>query len=166
MASPSFKTVPEMLLHRLAATPDNTAFSYPVGSGWKQVSWKQFGEQVRQLSMGLRAMGLKNEERVAILAHTRYEWIVADIAILGAAGATTTIYPSNLADECEYIIVDSGTRYVIAENDEQVAKLLAVRSKLPDVKFVVTMDGKTSPDGWVISWSEVMEKGKSATQAG
>ena len=54
----SFQTGPEMLLHRLAATPDNTAFSYPVGSGWKQVSWKQFGEQVRQVSMGLRAIGL------------------------------------------------------------------------------------------------------------
>ncbi len=161
----SFKTVPEMLLARLAATPDNTAFSYPVGSGWKQVSWKQFGEQVRQLSMGLRAIGLKNEERVAILAHTRYEWIVADIGILGAAGATTTIYPSNLAEECEYIINDSGTRYVIAENDEQVAKLLEARAKLTNVKNVITIDGKTSSDGWVLSWNDVMEKGKSATQA-
>ena len=164
MAS-SFQTVPEMLLHSLAATPDNTAFSYPVGSGWKQVSWKQFGEQVRQVSMGLRALGLQNEERVAILAHTRYEWVVADIAILGAAGATTTIYPSNLADECEYIINDSGTRYVFAENDEQIAKLTAVRAKIPNVKNVITFDGKASADGWVLTLNELMEKGKSATQA-
>ena len=161
---PSFQTVPEMLLHRIAATPDNTAFSYPVGSGWKQVSWKQFGEQVRQISMGLRAIGLQNEERVAILCHTRYEWIVADIAILGAAGATTTIYPSNLADECEYIINDSGTRFVFAENDEQVAKLMQVRTKLTNVKNVITIDGKTSADGWVISWNDLVEKGKTATQ--
>ena len=164
MAS-SFQTVPEMLLHRLAATPDNTAFSYPVGSGWKQVSWKQFGEQVRQVSMGLRALGLLNEERVAILSHTRYEWVVADIAILGAAGATTTIYPSNLADECEYIINDSGTRYVFAENDEQIAKLTAVRAKIPNIKNVITFDGKASTDGWVLTFNELMEKGKSATQA-
>ena len=161
----SFQTVPEMLLHRIAATPDNTAFSYPVGSGWKQVSWKQFGEQVRQLSMGLRAIGLQNEERVAILCHTRYEWVVADMGILGAAGATTTIYPSNLPEECEYIINDSGTRFVIAENDEQVAKLTAVRAKIPTIKNVITIDGKTSADGWVLSLNDLMEKGKSATQA-
>ncbi|MDP2272432.1 MAG: long-chain fatty acid--CoA ligase [Archangium sp.] len=164
MAS-SFQTVPEMLLHRLAATPDNTAFSYPVGSGWKQVSWKQFGEQVRHVSMGLRAIGLQNEERVAILCNTRYEWIVADIAILGAAGATTTIYPSNLADECEYIINDSNTRYVFAENDDQVAKLTSVRAKLTNVKNVITIDGKSSGDGWVLSLSDLMDKGKQATQA-
>lgn len=161
----SFQSVPEMLLHRLAATPDNTAFSYPVGSGWKQVSWKQFGEQVKQVSMGLRAIGLQNEERVAILCHTRYEWVLADMGILGAAGATTTIYPSNLAEECEYIINDSGTRFVIAENDEQVAKLLAVKAKIPGIKNVISIDGKTSADGWVISLNDLMEKGKAATQA-
>ena len=161
----SFQTVPEMLLHRIAATPDNTAFSYPVGSGWKQVSWKQFGEQVRQVSMGLRAIGLQNEERVAILCHTRYEWVVADMGILGAAGATTTIYPSNLPEECEYIINDSSTRYVIVENDEQAAKLIAVRAKIPGVKQVINIDGKTSSDGWIISMNDLMEKGKSASQA-
>ncbi len=164
MAS-SFQTVPEMLLHRLAATPDNTAFSYPVGSGWKQVSWKQFGETVRQISMGLRALGLQNEQRVAILSGTRYEWVAADIAILGAAGATTTIYPSNLAEECEYIINDSDTKYVFAENDEQVAKLSSVRAKLANVKHVITFDGRPSVDGWVLTLNELLEKGKSATQA-
>ncbi len=163
MAS-SFATVPEMLLHRLAATPDNTAFSYPLGSSWKQVSWKQFGEQVRQVSMGLRALGLKNEERVAIISGTRYEWVVADIGILGAAGATTTIYPSNLAEECEFIINDSGTRYIFAENDEQVAKLTSVRAKIPSIKNVITFDGKASADGWVLTLNDLIEKGKAATQ--
>jgi long-chain acyl-CoA synthetase len=161
----SFKTVPEMLLHRLSATPDKTAFSYPVGSGWKQVSWKQFGEQVRQISMGLRALGLQNEERVAILAGTRYEWVAADMGILAAAGATTTIYPSNLPEECAYIIGDSDTKYVFAENDEQVAKLTAVRKDIPQVKHVITFDGKASADGWVLTLNELLEKGKAASQA-
>lgn len=164
MAS-SFPSVPAILIHRIAATPDKTAFSYPVGSGWKQVSWKQFGETVRQASMGLRSLGLKNEERVAILSGTRYEWVAADMAILGAAGATTTIYPSNLPDECEYILNNSETRFIFAENDEQVAKLEKVRAKLTNVKNVVTFDGKSSADGWVITWNELIEKGKSATQA-
>ncbi len=161
----SFQTVPEVLLHRLQATPDTTAYTYPVGSTWGRVTWKQFGDQVRQVAMGLRSLGLNNEERVAILAGTRYEWIVADFGILTAAGATTTIYPSNLAEECEYIINDSDTRFVFAENDDQVKKLTSVKDKLPKVKHVITFDGAASADGWVLTYAELLEKGKAATVA-
>jgi long-chain acyl-CoA synthetase len=160
-----FQTVPEMLLHRIGATPDLPSFSYPQGSGWKQVSWKEFGEQVKQIAMGLRALGLQNEERVAILSGTRYEWVAADMGILAAAGATTTIYPSNLAEECEYIITDSDTRYVFAEDDKQIDKLQKVRSKLTNVKNVITFDGKPSEDGWVISLAQLQDKGKPSSQA-
>ncbi len=164
MAS-TFQTVPEVLLHRLSASPAANAYSYPVGGSWKQVTWQQFGDQVRQAAMGLRALGLQNEQRVSILAGTRYEWIVADFAILTAAGATTTIYPSNLSAECAFIINDSGTRFVIAENDEQVAKLARVRGELPNVERVITFDGKPSPDGWVITWAQLLEKGQAASVA-
>ena len=161
----AFQTVPELLLHRIKASPDATAYSYPSGSGWKQVSWKQFGDQVKQIAMGLRALGLANEQRVAILCNTRYEWIAADFGILSAGGATTTIYPSNLAEECAYIINDSDTKFVIAENEEQVAKLSKVRGELKGVKHVISIDGKASPDGWVLTLNELMEKGKAASQA-
>jgi long-chain acyl-CoA synthetase len=160
-----FQTIPEMLLHRVQATPDKVAYSFPVGSSWKQLSWRQFGEQVKAIAMGLRAIGLQNEQRVAILAGTRYEWIAADVGILAAAGATTTIYPQNLPEECEYIINNSDTKYVFAENDEQVAKLLAVKSQIPGVKHVITFDGKSSADGWIITLAELQKKGESASQA-
>ncbi|HEY0883542.1 MAG TPA: long-chain fatty acid--CoA ligase, partial [Archangium sp.] len=71
----------------------------------------------------------------------------------------------NLADECEYIINDSGTRYVFAENDEQVQKLVSVKAKLPNMKNVITFDGKSSADGWVLTLNELMEKGKAASHA-
>jgi long-chain acyl-CoA synthetase len=161
----NFQTVPEVLLHRVQATPDHTAYSYPSGASWAKVTWRQFGEQVRQAAMGLRALGLENEQRVAILSGTRYEWIVADFATLCAAGAVTTIYPSNLAEECEYILNNSQTRFVIAENRDQVEKLLSVRGKLPSVRQVITFDGAASADGWVLTWAQLLEKGKAATQA-
>lgn len=161
--TPSFQTVPEVLLHRIHATPDTTAYTYPVGATWSRVTWRQFGDQVRQAAMGLRSLGLKNEERVAILSGTRYEWILADLGILTAAGATTTIYPSNLPDECEYILNNSDSRYVFAENDEQVKKLVSVKAKLPMVRKVVTFDGKSSADGWVITLAELLDAGKSAS---
>jgi long-chain acyl-CoA synthetase len=160
-----FQTVSEVLLHRVSSTPNNTAFSYPVGSGWKTVSWKEFGEQVKQLAMGLRSLGLQNEERVAILSGTRYEWIVADLGILAAAGATTTIYPSSLAEDCAYIIKDSGSVLLIAENDEQVKKLMSVKGQIPELKKIIVIDGKASGDGSVVTLAEVMEAGKPSSQA-
>lgn len=161
----AFKTVPEVLLHRVSATPNNTAYSYPAGSGWKTVSWKEFGEQVKQIAMGLRAIGVKAEERVAILSGTRYEWIAADLGILCAAAATTTIYPSSLADDCAYIVSDSDTKVVFAENEEQVKKLLSVKAQMPSLKKVIVFEGKASGDGLVITLAELQELGKPASQA-
>jgi long-chain acyl-CoA synthetase len=161
----AFKTVPEVLLNRLSLTPNNTAFSYPVGSGWKTVSWKEFGEQVKQIAMGLRALGVKAEQRVAILSGTRYEWVAADLGILCAAGATSTIYPSSLAEDCAYIVSDSGTVIVFAENEEQVKKLMSVKAQMPELQKIVVFDGKASGDGFIITLAELQERGKSATQA-
>jgi long-chain acyl-CoA synthetase len=161
----TFQTIPEMLLYRVQDTPDKVAYSFPMGSSWKQISWRQFGEQVKAIAMGLRSIGLQNEQRVAILSGTRYEWVAADMGILAAAGATTTIYPQNLPEECEFIIHDSDTKFVFAENDEQVAKLLAVRAKIPEVKHVITFDGKPSPDGWVITFADLQKRGESASVA-
>ncbi len=79
-----FHTVPELFLHRIGATPNGVAFMYPDGGGWKSVNWREFGEKVKQASMGLRALGLSNEQRVAILAGTRFDWVVADLGILCA----------------------------------------------------------------------------------
>lgn len=160
-----FQTVPEVLLNRVSSTPNNTAYSYPAGSGWKTVSWKEFGEQVKQIAMGLRALGLQAEQRVAIVSGTRYEWVAADMGILCAAGATTTIYPSSLPDDCAYIVTDSGTTMAFAENEEQVKKLMSVKAQMPDLKKIIVFEGKASGDGLIITLQELQELGKSATQA-
>ncbi len=160
-----FQTVPEMLLHRLRTTPDGRAFTFPSGSGWKPVLWKEFGVSVRQVSLGLRALGVVNEQRCAILSSTRYEWIVADTGIVGAAAATTTIYPSTLPEDCAYILNDSGSVVVFAETEEHVAKLQGIRQKIPGVTKVITFDGKASSDGWVMTYADLLAKGSSGTQA-
>ena len=158
-------TVPELLLERIKKTPDNEAFSYPDGAGWKAITWKQFGDHVREVAMGLRALGLQSEQRCAILSGTRYHWVVADLGILCGGGATTTIYPSNTPEESAYILLDSETHFVFAENDDQVKKLLNKRSELPHLTKVITFDGKASDDGWVITLEQLMAMGRSATQA-
>ncbi len=157
-----FHTISALFLHRIGATPNGIAFTYPENGGWKSLTWREFGEKVKQCSMGLRALGLQNEQRVAILAGTRFDWVVADLGIMCGAGATTTIYPQSTPEDCAYIISDSNTVFVIAENDDQLKKLHGVRAQIPNVKNVITFDGKKSDDGWVITWAELLEKGKAA----
>ena len=124
------RSVSELLLERIAATPEAEAFLAPEDGGWRGTTWKQFGERARNVSCGLRALGLLPEQRVAILAGTRLDWIVADSGIICAGGATTTVYPSNTADESAFIINDSGAVFVFAENAEQVAKIRRILEDL------------------------------------
>jgi long-chain acyl-CoA synthetase len=159
----SYRSIPEMLLDRVAETPERTAFLQPSGAGWKSLSWKETLAQVRAVACGLRSLGLQPEDRCAILSSTRVEWIFADLGILAAGGATTTIYPSSTPEECRFIIADSGTRFVFAENDEQLQKLQKVREKLPAVVKVILFDGKASAagaDDWVVTFAELLDLGR------
>lgn len=156
----SFKSIPEMFLFRIAETPDAPAFQFPKGASWQTLTWEQTAEKVRAIASGLRALGLKPEERCAILSGTRVEWILADYAILCGGGATTTIYPQNTPDECAYILKDSSTRFCFAEDAGQVQKLVSKRDALPDLARVIVFDGESGHNGWVITLDELMEKGR------
>jgi long-chain acyl-CoA synthetase len=160
MAQPVFRTIPELFLHRVQSTPEARAFLHPAGDSWTAVTWREVGERVRAVACGLRALGLRGEERCSLLAGTRLEWILADLGTLCAGGATTTIYPSTTAEECAYIIKDSGSIFVFADNEEQVRKLSARRTELRAVKNVIVFDGFPGPDGWVISLAQFMERGR------
>ena len=160
MADTAPRNVPELFLERVGRTPDAEAFRYPAGHAWRSLSWLQTEERVRAVAGGLRALGLRSEQPCAILASTRIEWILADFGILFAGGATTTIYPSSTADECAFIVSDSGAAVAFAENDEQVQKLAARRSELPALRQVVTFDGAASADGWIVTLAQLEEKGR------
>jgi long-chain acyl-CoA synthetase len=160
VTNPAPRTVPELLLWRVEQTPDEEAFRYPAGGGWESLTWRQSLERIRAVASGLLALGLEPEQRVSILSSTRYEWILADYGILCAGGATTTLYPSNTAEECAYILGDSQTTFLFAENDEQVRKVLSRRAELPRLRGIVTFDGRGSPDGFVLAFSDLLERGR------
>jgi long-chain acyl-CoA synthetase len=154
-----------MVFDRVAATPDREAFRYPVGDRWETLTWSQVGERVRQIAAGLLALGVQPEDRVAIAASTRIEWILADFGILCAGAATTTVYPTTPADDVAYILGDSGTRIVFAEDDEQVAKVESHRDELPDLATVITFDGAGGSDR-VIGLAELERLGRDHLDAG
>ena len=88
------------------------------------VSWHEMWVDARKVARGLVALGLEPGDRACIVAATRIEWCTTDLGILAAGGVTVPIYPSNLADECQYVADHSGARVIFAENREQVAKFI------------------------------------------
>ncbi|MGH3341972.1 MAG: AMP-dependent synthetase/ligase [Carbonactinosporaceae bacterium] len=157
------RSIPELFFSRIAETPAREAYRYPVDSpssaDWHSMTWQETGERVRAIAAGLLSLGLELEQRAAILATTRVEWILADLGILAAGGATTTVYPTTTAEEAAFIVADSESRYVFAEDDEQIAKLRDQRPKLSHVERVVTFDG--TPDGdWVLGLADLEERGR------
>lgn len=133
-------------LDRVKATPGSEAFRFPRGESWESVTWKQAGEHVSRLAAGLLSLGLEPEQRVGIASGTRYEWILADLAIMLAGGATTTVYPSTNADDTAFILSDSESRFVFAEDDEQLAKLREQEAELGSLVKVITFDGTADGD--------------------
>ena len=148
-----------MILDRVAATPDREAYRYPDGDRWASLDWRRVGERVRAIAAGLLALGVGPEDRVAIAAGTRLEWILADFGILCAGAATTTIYPSTPDADVAYILRDSGARVVFAEDDEQLAKLRAHRAELPRLLKVVRFDG-AGGDDWAMGLAELERVGR------
>ena len=151
-------SVPRMFRDRVAATPNTEAFRYPKGGGWESVTWREVGDRVDNIAAGLVSLGIKPEERVALASGTRYEWVVADFAILAAGAATTTVYPTTNAEDVAYIVANSDSRIVIAEDQTQVDKLRGRRDEIPAVEKVVVIDGDGDGE-WVMTLHELEELG-------
>ncbi|MBB4715297.1 long-chain acyl-CoA synthetase [Streptomyces luteogriseus] len=160
-------SVAGLFLERVAATPDAEAYRYPVPSSagqgpdeWKSLSWAQAAERVYAIAAGLIELGVQPEQRVALAAGTRIEWILADLGIMCAGAATTTVYPQTNADESAYILSDSESRVLIAENAEQLAKAKEKRAELPELTHVVVIDaaGVETAD-WILTLDELEKRG-------
>ena len=151
-------SIAQLLATRVRDTPDREAYRYPVGDQWRSMTWRQTGERVKAIAAGLLSLGLHREERVGIVSNTRVEWLLCDLGILSAGGATTTVYPSSTAEECAFILADSETRYAFVEDAGQLKKLRAHKAELPKLQKVILIDG-TESDDWVITLQQLEQKG-------
>ncbi|MFJ8104663.1 AMP-dependent synthetase/ligase [Streptomyces sp. NPDC096132] len=161
-------SVAGLFLERVAATPDAEAYRHPVpaasGEGpddWKSLSWAQAAERVYAIAAGLIELGVQPEQRVALASSTRIEWILADLGIMCAGAATTTVYPQTNADESAYILADSESRVLIAEDAVQLAKAVEKRAELPALTHVVVLDpaGVETGEDWILTLDELEKRG-------
>ena len=154
-AAPSFG---QLILNRCEKSPSREAFRAPTkDGGWRSWTWSQTLDEASAAAAGLVALGIGIEERVAIASNTRLEWIFADLAIMLAGGATTTVYPSTGDEDVEFILNDSNSKILIAEDQGQADKAASVDS----VHHIVLIDGEGDGEK-TISWAQLCEKGKAA----
>ncbi|MFM9376494.1 AMP-dependent synthetase/ligase [Gordonia sp. VNK21] len=153
-------TVVRQFRDRVSDSADRIAYRWPGadGAAWENMTWRMVGTSVERWAAGLLALGIGPEQRVGIAASTRVEWILADLAILSAGAATTTVYPSTTAADVAHIVSDSGCAVVFAEDSAQVAKLREHRAALPELHRIVLIDGPAE-DEWTITVEELERLG-------
>jgi long-chain acyl-CoA synthetase len=147
-----------MLVDQASANPSKEAFRYLEGERWVSMTWSETKDKVYQLAAGLLALGVGREDRVSIASNTRMEWILADLAVMCAGGATTTVYPTTTHEDVSYILADSESKVLFAEDADQVAKIIDHLADLPALTTIVQIDGTNDHDR-VIGWDELVQRG-------
>ncbi|MGX8906842.1 AMP-dependent synthetase/ligase [Streptomyces netropsis] len=111
------------------------------GGAWTEVGYDALRETVRSVGRGLVGLGVRPDDRVAILAETRPEWTYAHFAVLAAGAVVVPVYPTAGEDELAWVLGDSAATVVICEDTTQAARVEALRAKLPGLRHVVRMEG-------------------------
>ncbi len=151
-------TVAELVIDRISRSATMEAYRYPrPDGGWEPVTWAAAGERIMRQAAGLVTLGVGDGDRVAIMSATRYEWILADLAVMCAGAATTSVYPSTMAADVAYILTDSQSHVVVVEGRDQAEKL----RDIDGVRWVVLIDGEPGDDerDRVLSLAELERRG-------
>jgi long-chain acyl-CoA synthetase len=158
------KTIADLLPLAAERYGEKVAVRHKVDGDWRDVTYAEVGEIVSEIGRGLIAQGIEAGDRVSILCGTRPEWTYCDFAISTAGATVVPIYPTNSPEECEWVAGNSEARAVICEDAAQVAKIVAVRERLPNLQTIVVVD----PSGDVadaVSLEDVRAQGRDVEQS-
>jgi long-chain acyl-CoA synthetase len=162
-------TVADLIPRAAAKHAEHTAVRFKRDGAWHDVTYAELATIVQEIGLGLIDLGIEPGERVCILANTRPEWSYADLAATAAGTVVVPIYQTNSPEECLWVISDSGASAIVCENDEQLAKIAAIRDQLPNLRTVIVMDSPAEGHSEVaqaldaISLNEIRERGTSHT---
>jgi long-chain acyl-CoA synthetase len=158
-SSTGSRTIADLLPAAAEKHRDKTAVRYKRDGEWHGVSFQQVGEIVQEIGLGLIAAGISPGDRVCILSQTRPEWTYCDFAVSRAGGVVVPIYPTNSPEECEWVAGNSEARAIVCEDQAQLAKILEVRDRLPELRTLVVIEpGAAAPAA--VSLDEVRERGR------
>jgi long-chain acyl-CoA synthetase len=157
------KTIADLPFHVMGRFPKTVTLGRCRGEQVVELSSKEVFERIRDLSLGFRALGISRGDRVAIIAESRPEWLVCDLAVLTAGAVTVPIYPTLSAAQARYILSDSGARLAIVSTKLQLEKIQEIRHLLPALEAVILIDAPADvpPPGSpsVLSLEDVERRG-------
>jgi long-chain acyl-CoA synthetase len=133
-------TFPKLLVRNAGRHPSRVALREKEFGIWQSFTWKQYLDHVRDFSLGLVRLGMKRGDKVAIIGDNRPEWVFAEVAAQAAGGASVGIYQDSNLNEVAYVIDHCDASFVVAEDQEQVDKILDMMHRLPKVKHIVYTD--------------------------
>src|SRR5439155_19629831 len=134
------RTIAELVPTTARTHAERVAIRYKRAGAWHDVTYAQLAETVQEIGLGLIDVGIQPGERVSILGNTRPEWSYADLAATSAGAVVVPIYQTNSPEECHWVLSDSEACAVVCEDEEQLAKIAAIRDRLPNLRVVIVMD--------------------------
>ncbi len=158
VSSTGSKTMADLAAMAAEKHAGRTALRHKVGDEWRDVSYDEMGVVVSEVARGLMDLGLEHGDKVSILSHTRPEWTYANLAILAAGTVSVSIYQTNSAEECHYVLEHSESKAVFVEDAEQLAKVREVQDNLPHLEHIVIFD-PSGDVGDAISLEELRARG-------
>ena len=160
---PFFKriTLGDLLNTATIADPEVVAAAYrkPGENEFTKLTYREFSREIKELALGLIALGLEKGDRISILSETRYEWPLADFAILTTGGVTVTIYHTLSSPSIEYILNDSGSKLIFVDNQERLDKVLEVKKNIPHLEYIINIDPLENPHENIYSLEELKKLG-------
>ena len=130
------KNSSDLLLERVAKTPDAVLFALPDGDGWKDVTAREFLDRVRALAKGFVAAGIEPGDKIGMMAPVGYDWSLVDFAAWFAGAVLVPVYDTSSAFQMRWNLSDSGATALIMGREDAVAKFESVRDELPLVTNV------------------------------
>jgi len=163
-ASTGSRTIADLMALAARKHADRIAVCQKRDGAWQSLTYAEVGQTVREIALGLIELGIQPGERVSILCDTRPEWTYADFAISSAGAVVVPIYPTNSPEECEWVAGNSEAVAVICEDAGQVAKIAAVRDRLPSLRHLIVVD-PSGDVGDATSLDVLRERGRGGDQA-
>ncbi len=141
---------------------DQTALRSKTLGIWEPISWNEYDKHVKHFCLGLKSLGLKEEEKVAILSDPCPEWLYAELATQTARATVVGVYPTSPPAQIHYVINHSEAKFIVVEDQEQIDKVLEIKAQLPCLERIIFIDTKGLrhyDDPLLISFKQVSELG-------
>src|SRR5919202_2346224 len=155
-------TFPKLLLHNAANWPDAVAMREKDLGIWNTYSWADYRDRVREIALGLLSLGFRRGEVACLIGRNRPNWVWSELAVQALGGTSLGVYADALAEEAAYLIAHAGATVVLAEDEEQVDKLLELKDRIPSVRHIVFHDPRGMrkyDDPRLVSWDELVRRG-------